>query len=149
MELPLRLRQAVDGALQGVAVSELATATKALSHRYRNEVRDGRLHLSDEKLALAYIATRMPATYAAIHASLAAHRAAGLPAPLFVYVPRAPARFDETAQLVAGAGLQSDDRVIEPAPARGHMAHHAHGAHDAGVAQGRTEIRVGEPFGQA
>ena len=62
----------MDGALQGVAISELATATKALSHRYRNEVRDGRLHISDEKLALAYIATRMPATYAAIHASLAA-----------------------------------------------------------------------------
>lgn len=62
----------MDGALQGVAISELAAATKALSHRYRNEVRDGRLHISDEKLALAYIATRMPATYAAIHASLAA-----------------------------------------------------------------------------
>ena len=62
----------MDRALQGVAVSELATATKALSHRYRNEVRDGRLHISDEKLALAYVATRMPATYAAIHASLAA-----------------------------------------------------------------------------
>ena len=72
MELPSRLRLAVDGALEGVAVSELATATKALSHRYRNEVRDGRLHISDAKLALAYIATRMPATYAAIHASLTA-----------------------------------------------------------------------------
>jgi ribosomal protein RSM22 (predicted rRNA methylase) len=33
----------------------------------------GRMHLSDATLAaLAYIATRMPATYAAIHASLAA-----------------------------------------------------------------------------
>lgn len=72
MELPLRLRQAVDVALEGVAVSELAAATKALSHRYRNEVRDGRLHISDAKLALAYIATRMPATYAAIHQSLEA-----------------------------------------------------------------------------
>lgn len=72
MELPLRLRQAVDVALEGVAVSELAAATKALSHRYRNEVRDGRLHISDAKLALAYIATRMPATYAAIHQSLSA-----------------------------------------------------------------------------
>jgi ribosomal protein RSM22 (predicted rRNA methylase) len=72
MELPLRLRQAVDLALAGVSIADLAAATKALSHRYRNEVRDGRLHLSDEKLALAYIATRMPATYAAIHASFAA-----------------------------------------------------------------------------
>lgn len=72
MELPPRLRQAVDAALEGVAVSELAAAAKALSQRYRNEVRDGRLHISNERLALAYIATRMPATYAAIHASLAA-----------------------------------------------------------------------------
>lgn len=72
MELPPRLRQAVDEALEGVSVSDLATATKALSHRYRNEVRDGRLHISDERLALAYIATRMPATYAAIHAGLTA-----------------------------------------------------------------------------
>jgi len=72
MELPPRLRHAVDVALEGVAMSELAAAAKALSHRYRNEVRDGRLHIADEKLALAYVATRMPATYAAIHASLAA-----------------------------------------------------------------------------
>jgi ribosomal protein RSM22 (predicted rRNA methylase) len=74
MELPLRLRQAVDNALEGVAVSDLVVAAKALSQRYREEVRDGRLHISDEKLARAYIATRMPATYAAIHASLAALR---------------------------------------------------------------------------
>ncbi len=72
MELPLQLRQAVDGALAGVAMSDLAAAAKALSQRYREEVRDGRLHLSDAKFALAYIATRMPATYAAIHASLIA-----------------------------------------------------------------------------
>lgn len=72
MELPPRLRQAVDSALEGVAISKLSAASKALSLRYRNEVRDGRLHISDAKLALAYIATRMPATYAAIHASFAA-----------------------------------------------------------------------------
>lgn len=72
MELPLPLRQAVDSALQGVAISDLTAAAKALSQRYREEVRDGRLHISDAKFALAYIATRMPATYAAIHASLLA-----------------------------------------------------------------------------
>jgi ribosomal protein RSM22 (predicted rRNA methylase) len=74
MELPPRLRQAVDLALEGVSTLELAAAAKALSHRYRNEVRDGRLHLSDGRLALAYIATRMPATYAALRASLEAMR---------------------------------------------------------------------------
>jgi len=35
-------------------------------------VRDGRLHVSSERMARAYVATRMPATYAAIHASLSA-----------------------------------------------------------------------------
>lgn len=72
MELPLQLRQAVEAGLQGVPLADLTAAASALSQRYREEVRDGRLHLSDAKLALAYIATRMPATYAAIHASMAA-----------------------------------------------------------------------------
>ena len=72
MELPAQLRQAVDSALAGVPISDLTAAAKALSQRYRDEVRDGRLHISDDRLALAYIATRMPATYAAIHAALAA-----------------------------------------------------------------------------
>jgi ribosomal protein RSM22 (predicted rRNA methylase) len=72
MELPPALRHAVDQALEGVSTTQLAAATQALSQRYRNEVRDGRLHLSDQLAAQAYIATRMPATYAAIHASLVA-----------------------------------------------------------------------------
>jgi ribosomal protein RSM22 (predicted rRNA methylase) len=72
MELPSRLRQLVDEALHGVALAEIASAADALSQRYRNEVRDGRLHISDEASALAYLATRMPATYAAIHAALSA-----------------------------------------------------------------------------
>jgi ribosomal protein RSM22 (predicted rRNA methylase) len=71
MELPPALRHAVDQALEGVSTAQLASATQALSQRYRNEVRDGRLHLSDQLAAQAYIATRMPATFAAIHASLA------------------------------------------------------------------------------
>lgn len=74
MELPPRLRQAVDKALEGVAIADLTVAAKALSQRYRDETRDGRLHIADARLALGYIATRMPATYAAIHASLAALR---------------------------------------------------------------------------
>jgi ribosomal protein RSM22 (predicted rRNA methylase) len=72
MELPPALRHAVDQALEGVSTTDLAAATQALSQRYRNEVRDGRLHLSGQLAAQAYIATRMPATYAAVHASLAA-----------------------------------------------------------------------------
>jgi ribosomal protein RSM22 (predicted rRNA methylase) len=72
MELPAQLRYAVDSALAGVSISDLTLAAKALSQRYRDEVRDGRLHISDARFALAYIATRMPATYAAVHAALSA-----------------------------------------------------------------------------
>ena len=72
MELPPALRQAVDQALEGVPLADLKRAADILSRRYRGEVRDGRLHLSDRLAAQAYLATRLPATYAAIRASLAA-----------------------------------------------------------------------------
>ena len=48
MELPLPLRQAVDGALTGVPLSELTAAAAALSARYRQEVRDGRHGQADQ-----------------------------------------------------------------------------------------------------
>jgi 3-deoxy-D-manno-octulosonic-acid transferase len=47
---------------------------------------------------------------AAIRESLAAHRERGLPAPLFVYVPRAPERFGTVAGLIAAAGIASARR---------------------------------------
>lgn len=70
MELPAALRAAVDRALEGVPLAELQRAADMLSQRYRAEVRDGRLHLSDEMFARAYLATRLPATFAAVRASL-------------------------------------------------------------------------------
>ena len=70
MSLPPPLRHAVDAILEGVPLSVLATASAALSQRYRQEVRDGRLHLSDEQMALAYLAARLPATYAAVRAAM-------------------------------------------------------------------------------
>jgi ribosomal protein RSM22 (predicted rRNA methylase) len=72
MELPSPLRFAIDQALEGVSATQLAAATQALSLRYRKEVRDGRMHLSDTLAAQSYIATRMPATFAATHAALTA-----------------------------------------------------------------------------
>jgi ribosomal protein RSM22 (predicted rRNA methylase) len=69
MELPPALRQAVDAALQGVSTRDLAAASDALSQRYRGEVRDGRFHVADDLTARAYLAARLPATYAAIHAA--------------------------------------------------------------------------------
>ncbi|HWK65645.1 MAG TPA: small ribosomal subunit Rsm22 family protein [Rhizobiaceae bacterium] len=71
MELPPALRQAVDRLLERTPLTELQKAAGLLSGRYRAEVRDGRLHLDDRLAVKAYLATRLPATYAAIRASLA------------------------------------------------------------------------------
>ncbi|MBC2886068.1 methyltransferase [Ochrobactrum sp. CM-21-5] len=70
MELPALLRQAVDTALEGVALADLKRASNLLSRRYRAETRDGRLHIGDDLAAKAYLAARLPATYAAVRASL-------------------------------------------------------------------------------
>jgi ribosomal protein RSM22 (predicted rRNA methylase) len=72
MELPPLLRQAVDHALSGVALADLAAAAAALSQRYRQERRGSRPHIASERDAQAYLATRLPATYAAVRASFAA-----------------------------------------------------------------------------
>ena len=72
MELPPPLRQAVDRALTGVALADLAEAAAELSRRYRAEQRDGALHVASRRDALAYLAVRLPATYAAVHASFSA-----------------------------------------------------------------------------
>lgn len=69
MELPLLLRQNLSKALSQVALAELIKASESLSLRYRNEVRDERLHLEDNLSALAYLASRLPATYGAIRDS--------------------------------------------------------------------------------
>ncbi len=71
MELPEALRAAVDEALEGVALADLQRAGAALSTRYRAETRDGRFHISDDLAAMAYLAARLPATFAAIAAALA------------------------------------------------------------------------------
>lgn len=91
MELPNLLKQAVDAALNGKTVQDIARAAAALSTRYRAEVRDGRYHLADDQAALAYLATRLPATYAAIRSALSmtAHEIPG---------------FSPTTMLDVGAG---------------------------------------------
>ena len=72
MELPPALRDVSDRALEGVSLADLAEAAEGLSQRYRAEVRDGRFHLSHDLAARAYLVTRLPATYAAIAACMAA-----------------------------------------------------------------------------
>jgi ribosomal protein RSM22 (predicted rRNA methylase) len=70
MELPAVIRAAVDKALEGLPLADLQAAAARLSARYRSETRDGRAHLADDLSARAYLAVRMPATYAAVRASL-------------------------------------------------------------------------------
>jgi ribosomal protein RSM22 (predicted rRNA methylase) len=72
MELPPLLRRAVDRALSGAALTDLAAAAADLSQRYREERRDGKTHVASDRDALAYLAVRLPATYAAVRASFAA-----------------------------------------------------------------------------
>ncbi len=70
MELPASLRAALDTVLDGHAVAGIAAAGSRLSARYRAEVLDGRLHLDTDEAARAYVATRLPATYAAIRRAM-------------------------------------------------------------------------------
>lgn len=72
MDLPPPLRRAVDRALSGVALSDIAAAAAQLSQRYRDERRADRFYVASERDALAYLAARLPATYAAVRASFAA-----------------------------------------------------------------------------
>jgi ribosomal protein RSM22 (predicted rRNA methylase) len=69
MDLPPRLRRAVDDVLEGAALSDLAATAEALSQRYRAERHDAKLHAISDRDALAYLAVRLPATYAAVRAS--------------------------------------------------------------------------------
>jgi ribosomal protein RSM22 (predicted rRNA methylase) len=72
MELPPPLRQEVDEILREIPTADLRRAADLLSQRYRGEVRDGRFHVADTLAVSAYLATRLPATYAAARASLSA-----------------------------------------------------------------------------
>lgn len=78
MELPAGLRSQIDTLLADVPLATLKSAGKTLSDRYRAEVRDGRLHMGGDIAVKAYLATRLPATYAAVRTSLE-ETAASLP----------------------------------------------------------------------
>ncbi|WP_027486117.1 small ribosomal subunit Rsm22 family protein [Allorhizobium undicola] len=69
MELPALLKSAVERLLQNQPLDALMKASERLSSRYRREVRDGGLHINDELAAKAYLAARLPATFAAVRAA--------------------------------------------------------------------------------
>lgn len=72
MELPGALKAAVERELERIPLADLQRAAAALSQRYRAETRDGRLHLDADLAVKAYLATRLPATFAAVRTSLEA-----------------------------------------------------------------------------
>src|SRR3569833_770321 len=74
MVLSLFLCFAFVRALHGVPPAELAAAAAALSERYRAGKPAAAPHVASRNDALAYCAVRLPATYAAVHASLDAVR---------------------------------------------------------------------------
>jgi ribosomal protein RSM22 (predicted rRNA methylase) len=75
LDLPLNLRIALDKALDRVKPSDLSTAARDLSDRYRRSS-VGAAHIRTELDVLAYAAFRLPATYAAVTAVL--HEVCGL-----------------------------------------------------------------------
>jgi ribosomal protein RSM22 (predicted rRNA methylase) len=80
------LRTAIDRVLSGIPRSELATASAALTERYRGE-RTGEPLVATTVDAAAYAAARLPATFAAIQAAM-----------------RAIPDFEPTSMLDVGAG---------------------------------------------
>ncbi|MGE0284147.1 MAG: small ribosomal subunit Rsm22 family protein [Rhizobiaceae bacterium] len=72
MELPGALKAAVERELERTPLGDLQRAAATLSQRYRAETRDGRMHLDADLAVKAYLATRLPATYAAVRSSLEA-----------------------------------------------------------------------------
>jgi ribosomal protein RSM22 (predicted rRNA methylase) len=69
MDLPPLLRRAVDDVLEGTVLSDLSATAEALSQRYRDERHGAKPHAISGRDALAYLAVRLPATYAAVRAS--------------------------------------------------------------------------------
>ena len=70
MQLPANLRSALDELFEQTNPSELEKASNRLTRRYRDEVLDGKMHISDKNAALGYIAARFPATYGAVYSAL-------------------------------------------------------------------------------
>jgi len=113
--LPLELRQALDAASAGVSIRELGAAAARLSVGYR----DGH-NVSpefDDLAALAYAATRMPATFAATRAVFKElyHRCDGLCVETLLDIGAGPATTLWAADLVFPQLAKA--RLVEPEPA--------------------------------
>lgn len=70
MQLPAQLKSALDEIFQTTNTADLEKASSRLTKRYRDEVRDGKMHIGNKNAALGYVAARFPATYAAVFSAL-------------------------------------------------------------------------------
>jgi ribosomal protein RSM22 (predicted rRNA methylase) len=70
MEMPERLRMAIDEQVQGVGLNQLLHDAQAISRRYRLESGSGRRLVTSHAEAVAYAASRMPATFGAVCTAL-------------------------------------------------------------------------------
>lgn len=91
MQVPAKIRQAVEQQLEGLPLKQLQQAAEVLSQRYRTEAPAASAHLSNDLAAGAYLAASFPATFSAVRRAMA--ETAG------VYPEFAPA-----TQLDAGSG---------------------------------------------
>lgn len=67
MQLPIRLKQAIEAEAANIGLATLAQAANELSANYRFRQDSQQKFILSEAHRIAYVATRMPATYAAIH----------------------------------------------------------------------------------
>lgn len=65
VDLPIPLQRSLDAELEGYSTRELGRAAERLSERYREDQPAAQSILASELDSAAYLATRMPATYAA------------------------------------------------------------------------------------
>ena len=70
--LPPQLSAAIGAAAQGVPAKDIARSVQALTARYRGESQAGGRAIRSDVDVLAYLSYRLPATYAAVAAALAA-----------------------------------------------------------------------------
>lgn len=65
MQLPASLRARIEHMLEGISTQELAAYYQSMSERYRRQT-VGSLQIQNRMEALAYMASRLPATYGAV-----------------------------------------------------------------------------------
>lgn len=70
MELPIEIRETIDGLTEGVPLRALSDAAERLSSEYRGGVSHGSRIATTRTDVLAYCTVRMPATFAAVSRAL-------------------------------------------------------------------------------